>query len=447
MLTRREMLGVVGGAVTGLAGCGGHGAPGHGSVAPDATAPGGPSPASTATAPQAPPAPASARFAALTGFCDGIQPIGAIEREKRQEKARDLLRGAGFTALVLEAGPTMHYFAGGAWRRSERPLLMVLPVRGEPFFVGPAFEEGTLRESVVGARELRLWHEHEDPYALAIAGLRERGGRGRVAVEQSVRLFVSTGLARAGKGFTFENGAAIVDACRMVKSPAELAILRRANEATKAAIRAAASHVAPGMGEDDLGDLLRQAQETAGLTSIWALVAFGPNAAYPHGTRNRRPLAEGDLILVDTGGDLAGYQSDISRTWPFGTPGAEERRAFDTVLEAQRAAMELIRPGARCTDVDAAARKVVASRGFGDAYQRFTHRLGHGIGLEGHEPPYLVRANDTRLRPGMTMSNEPGIYLVGRYGIRIEDIVAVTDGPADVFGPRVGGLESPFGEG
>jgi Xaa-Pro dipeptidase len=444
MLTRREMLGVVGGAaVTGLAGLAGCG--GHASSAPAVAPQGAAGPAPPPTAP-APTPPAAARFAALKDFCAGIQPIGPAEREKRQERARDLLRGAGFAALVLEAGPSMHYFAGGAWRRSERPLLMVLPVRGEPFFVGPAFEEGTLRESVVGAGELRLWHEHEDPYALAIAGLRERGGRGRIAVEQTVRLFISSGLARAGNGFTFENGAALVDACRMVKSPAELAILRRANEATKAAIQAAASHVARGMGEDDLADLLREAQETAGLTSIWALVAFGPNAAYPHGTRNRRPLAEGDLILVDTGGDLAGYQSDISRTWPFGTPGAEERRAFDTVLEAQRAAMELIRPGARCADVDAAARKVVASRGFGDAYQRFTHRLGHGIGLEGHEPPYLVRANDTRLRPGMTMSNEPGIYLMGRYGVRIEDIVAVTDGPAEVFGPRVGGLESPFGD-
>jgi Xaa-Pro dipeptidase len=390
----------------------------------------------------------SRRFAALAGFCDGAVPIAADERAGRRERARKLLAEAGLLALVLEAGPSMEYFGGGAWRRSERPLLLAVPVEGAPFYVGPAFEEGTLRESVVGAGdELRVWHEHEDPYALAIAGLRERGARrGRIALEQSTRLFVSAGLMRAGGDLFFESGGAVVDACRMVKSAAELALLRRANQATKAALRAVAGEVSDGIGEDDLAALVQEAQETAGLRSIWSLVAFGPNAAFPHGTRNRRPLAGGDLILIDTGGDLHGYQSDISRTWAFGEVPAQGRRAFDAVRRAQAAALAAIRPGARCGDVDAVARGVIAEAGFGSDYQRFTHRLGHGIGLEGHEPPYLVRGNQTRLEPGMTMSNEPGIYVPGRFGIRIEDIVAVTEGGAEVFGPSVRSLEQPFGE-
>ena len=324
---------------------------------------------------------------------------------------------------------------------------MGLPASGAPFFVGPAFEEGTLRERLGGSPDLRVWQEHQDPYRLAVDALQDRGIRtGRVAVEPTTRMFILTGLTRAGGAMTFENGAAVVDACRMKKSPAELALLRRANQATKAALRAAADRVKPGMTEDEIRAMIRTAQETAGLTDIWALVLSGPNAAYPHGTKNRRAVAEGDLILVDTGGALHGYQSDITRTWALGAVDEPRRRAFETVRLAQAAALALIKPGTRCTDVDAAARKVMADRGFGTDYQRFTHRLGHGIGLEGHEHPYLVRDNHLRLEPGMTMSNEPGIYIPGEFGIRIEDIVAVTDGEPEVFGPRIQSLDAPFGE-
>jgi Xaa-Pro dipeptidase len=435
-MSRREVLGVLGGLPLAAAAC----ARGRSAAGPAAAGTGPPAPTGSG---------AARRFPELAGFCDGVAPIGADECAARQERARKLLRVAGFAALVVEAGPTMRYFAGDPWRRSERPLLLVLPVSGQPVFVGPAFEEGTLRESVVGGgAELRVWQEHEDPYALAVAALRDRGARrGRVALEPTTRLFISTGLARAGSGIAFDAGAAVVDACRMVKSAAELALLRRANQATKAALRAASARAAAGMTEDELAGLVREAQEAAGLDSVWTLALFGPDAAFPHGTRNRRRLADGDLILVDTGGDLHGYQSDITRTWAFGAVAPESRRAFDAVLAAQEAAMARIRPGARCGDVDAAARRVVAERGFGGDYQRFTHRLGHGIGLEGHEAPYLVRGSETRLVPGMTMSNEPGIYLAGRFGVRIEDIAAVTEEGVEVFGPRVRSLEAPFGDG
>lgn len=290
--------------------------------------------------------------------------------------------------------------------------------------------------------ELRVWQEHEDPYAVAAQALADRGVRtGRVAVDPELRWFVAQGLRRAG--LDLDSGAGVVDRSRMHKSPAELACLRRANEATKAALSAVAPHVQPGMRQSDVAALVREAQTAAGLGSIWALVLFGPDAAYPHGTESDRALAEGDLILVDTGGALHGYCSDITRTWAFGTPDDEQRRAWDIVSEAQRAAMARIRPGVRCSEVDATARAVVAAAGFGDGYERFTHRLGHGIGLNGHEHPYLVRGNELALAPGMTMSNEPGLYLPGRFGVRIEDIVAVTPDGAEVFGPMSESIAAP----
>lgn len=388
---------------------------------------------------------AGARFAALTGFCDGLTPPDERERGSRRERGRALLRDAGMTALILEAGTSLFYFTGMRWWPSERPLLYVLPARGEPVWIGPAFEEGTLRQSeAVRDADLRVWHEHESPYAVATQALVDRGVRaGRVAVDPDMRWFVVDGLRQARPGLELGSGAGVINGCRMIKSATELACLRRANEATKAALRAVAPQVRAGMRQSDVAALVRESQEAAGLTGIWSIVLFGPDAAYPHGTRSDRALAEGDLILVDTGGTLHGYCSDITRTWAFGGPGDEQRRAWQLVADAQQAAMARIRPGVRCSEVDAAARAVVAAAGHGDAYQSFTHRLGHGIGLNGHEHPYLVRGNDLVLAPGMTMSNEPGLYLPGRLGVRIEDIVAVTSDGVEVFGPGVESIEAP----
>jgi Xaa-Pro dipeptidase len=232
----------------------------------------------------------------------------------------------------------------------------------------------------------------------------------------------------------------------MIKSERELARLRRVNEATKAAVRLAAQYVEPGMTEDAIATLVREAQAAAGLSQIWVLALTGPNAAFPHGTRNGRPLESGDLILVDTGGALHGYRSDITRTWAVGTPSDAQRKAWDTVLAAQEAALAALKPGVACADVDAAARGVIEEAGYGAGYDKFTHRLGHGIGLQVHEEPYLVRGNRLALAPGMTFSNEPGIYVPGSLGVRLEDIVAVTADGAEVFGPRPRSLDDPFGE-
>ena len=387
----------------------------------------------------------SVQFQGLIGFCDGVPPIGADEHATRRDRARAQLRAYGMDALIVEAGESLVYFTGVRWGRSERPLLWVLPAEGVPTFIGPSFEESTLRE-LIGGAALRMWHEHERAYALVGAVLAEaKLGKPRLAVEPWTRMFVLEGLRRDIPTATVVDGGAVVRNCRMGKSPAELAILRRANEATKAALRAAADHTRDGMLEAEMAGLVRAALATAGLVDPWALVLFGTNAAFPHGTRGALTLADGDLVLADVGASLHGYRSDITRTWPFGQVTDLAKQVFDAVVQAQTAGLAEIRPGQPCGAADAAARAAIARAGFGPDDKYFTHRLGHGIGLEVHEDPYLVRDNPLILTEGMTMSNEPGVYIPGKLGVRVEDIVAVTRDGAEVFGPRALSLELPFG--
>lgn len=380
---------------------------------------------SCATAPR----PADDRYASLRGFTADAKPLTAEHHAKHVARARELVRGAGLTALVVEAGRTLWYLSGVRWGLSERPFLMIVPAEGSPRWVAPAFEALRARESI-GDAELLVWQEDEDPYALAKKAI----GTGRVAVAPQMRDFVVRGL-RGAVG-EVESGAAIVEALRTIKGPDELALLERANLATKAALRIARDATRVGMSEGEMRTIITEAQQAAGLVHVWALVLFGENAAFPHGTGRERTLAEGDLVLIDTGGQLHGYCSDITRTWPCGNATPDAKRALETVLAAQSAAFEVLAPGTPCADADAAARKVIADAGFGEDYAAFTHRLGHGIGLDGHEAPYLVRGNTTILRPGMTMSNEPGIYRPGAFGVRIEDILAITADGHRVFGER-----------
>lgn len=350
-------------------------------------------------------------------------------------------------ALIVEAGHDMQWLGGPQWGRSERALLLLVPREGDTTLLGPAFEAGTLAARQGGlAHALELWHEHEDPHALALALLGRASTSGAIVVGSDTRTFIVEGLRRVAPTRGFASADAIVELLRRCKTPAELALLRRANEVTKRAIVAAAKRARVGMHEHELADEVAAALRAAGLDDPWVLPLFGPNAAYPHGTPEGRTLAEGDMILVDTGAFLHGYASDITRSWHFGEPrslDAKRRDAWATLRAAQDAALARIEPGTPCSEVDAAARAVIERAGFAPDYGHFTHRLGHGIGMQVHEPPYLVRGNAHRLEIGNTMSVEPGVYLPGEFGLRLEDIVAVGEAGAEVFGPLAGSPDSP----
>jgi Xaa-Pro dipeptidase len=375
-------------------------------------------------------------------MCDGVAPPDADEHAAHRSAMQAALRAADLGALVVEPGPMMQYLSGVQWGRSERSFLLLLPAVGDPRFIVPAFEARRAAEQV-GALPVETWQEHADPFAAVGRAL--RATRGRVALEAETRTFIVAGIAaHVGRRRIVDDSAAVASV-RMRKTTAELSRLRRANEATKAALKVVSTLVRPGMKQSEVADLVRRAQTVAGLSDVWVLALAGPAAAFPHGTQTDRAVAAGELMLVDTGGALHGYRSDITRTWAVGTVAEPVRRAWETVLAAQTAALDVVRPGVRAGEVDAAARAVMAEAGFGAAYEQFTHRLGHGIGLQVHEAPYLVRDNELRLEAGMTMSNEPGIYVPGAFGVRLEDIVAVTEQGAEVFGPRARAWDEPFG--
>ncbi|MCG8421024.1 MAG: Xaa-Pro peptidase family protein [Proteobacteria bacterium] len=383
-------------------------------------------------------------FESLHGFCDGIDPPSQAEYEAHVARVQSRLRRLGLAAVVVEPGASMTYLSGVRWRLSERPFLLVVLAAGDPVWVCPSFERATARERIGAQAEIASWYEHQDPYEQAARVI--GAGSGRVAMDPTARLFVFAGLASA-LGADRIAAIDVVGDCRANKSDAELARLRRANCATKAAIRAAAAMARPAMNQQEFAAKIAAAQGAAGLSDVWVLCLFGPNAAFPHGTGQERQLRSGDFILVDTGGSLHGYRSDITRTWPFGRVSSEARDVWEIVRRAQQAAMAKIAPGVPCSEPEAAARTVVEQAGYGPGYRYFTHRLGHGIGLQVHERPYLVRGNPRILQPGMTMSNEPGIYIPGQLGVRIEDIVAVTADGNEVFGPGVDSIDRPLGTG
>lgn len=378
-------------------------------------------------------------YAVLGGFCDGIAEVSPEEYAERSTAIAEALKGAGLAAVVVEPGANMQYGCGVRWSRSERPFLWVLRADGTEAWVCPAFERRTAAERLPEGADVVVWQEHEDPFA-AVARLVGTGAS--VAVDPDTRGFIFSGIASHVAG-TRVDGAPI-EGVRIRKRGAELSRLRRANEATKAAIAAASARLQVGMTQSAFAAELVAAQQAAGLEQVWCLALFGPAASFPHGTQEDRTLRADDVVLVDTGGSLHGYRSDVSRTWTVGKPGAEVEDAWNTVASAQASALSAIRDGAPCAEPDTRARAVIEAAGHGRGYERFTHRLGHGIGLQVHEPPYLRPENSRVLRPGMTMSNEPGVYVPGAFGVRIEDIVAVTEGAPEVFGAPVGPFEDPL---
>ena len=411
---------------------------GAGLLAPAALA----RPESVAAAPASLPAPPQDK--PTNPFASRIVPITKEERQSRVAKARRLMAGSGIDALILEGGTTMRYFSSVRWGRSERTFLMVLPPAGEPWYIAPKFEESRALEQVSPA-PLYTWEEDESPFDLLRTAMRDRGmGTATVALEESTRYFVSEGIGRSLAAAKIVNGTPVTAECRAVKSEAELALMQVANDITAEAYRASVPQLKPGMTEGEFGRIVSKEFTAAGAGG-GALVLFGEASAHPHGLEKESVLREGDIVLIDGGCSVEGYASDVTRTTVFGKPTERMTKVFDAVFRAQQAALAAARPGVTGESLDAAARKVVEEAGFGPGYRYFTHRLGHGIGMEGHEWFYLVRGNVRPEVPGDVHSNEPGIYIPGEFGIRIEDEMVITPGGAKLMLPPPAGLEAIFG--
>jgi Xaa-Pro dipeptidase len=402
-------------------------------------------------------APQESSGRALPKAFDGLQPLGnrvhPITQEEfsaRREHARKLMASAdpALDALYITAGSSsLYYFTGVRWGLSERLMAVLLLRSGDPVVICPAFESDRLHELVKFPAEFRTWEEDESPYVLAAKALAERGLRtGRVGIEERVPFVFYDGLRRAGAAYEYVPASPVTIGCRGQKSPAELELMRLACAATVDCFRAVFASLHEGMTEKEVNGLVRGGFQRMGLEG-GALVLFGQWAALPHGTTTPQKLREGDVVLIDGGTSVEGYASDVTRTTVLGTPGEKHRRAFDTVHRAQEAALDAARAGHLSGSVDDAARAAIISAGYPNGYKVFTHRLGHGIGLDGHEHPYLVRGSRTLLAPGMTFSNEPGIYLRGDFGLRLEDdMVITTDGPAQLLTPGLStSLEKPCG--
>ena len=390
-------------------------------------------------------------IASLKSMKDQPVPITVEERKARIERARVLMVENKLQAIVVTNGNSLPYYSAVHWWPSERFFGMVLPAKGNAFLVCPAFEEGRAREQLdagpFGAKvEVRTWQEDEDPYQRVAEGLRDIGvSSGVVGIEEKTPYVFSNGIALHAPALQMASATPVTAGCRMIKSEHELALMRLASKVSITAYEAAYHALQPGMTQQEFQTLVESAHTQLGFHGS-ADAQVGPYSATPHGSIQPQKIKEGTIVLMDGGCSVEGYASDISRTFVLGKPTAKMNKIFEIVYRAQSAALAAARPGAECQSVDAAARKVVIDAGYGPGFKYFTHRVGHGMGLDGHEWPYLVPGNATVVRANMTFSDEPGIYLPGEFGVRIEDDMHVTTDGAELLTPRSPSLEQPFGE-
>jgi Xaa-Pro aminopeptidase len=390
-------------------------------------------------------------IAALHSLRREAKPITVEERAERQEKARRLMQDNNLSAILLSQGTSLAYFTGIHWEGGERLFAMVLPAKGEAFYVSPAFEEGRAREQIAQSPsgsnpDLRVWQEDENPYARVAQGLTDRGiASSTIGIEETVKFVFSDNLRKAAASAIFTTATPVTAGCRMIKSRHEIDLMRLAAKVTLAAYEATYRSLKIGMTQRDVEEMLETAHRKLGFEG-GADVQVGEYSSFPHGSVQPQEIREGTIVMIDGGCAVEGYQSDITRTFVLGKAADKMKQVFDIVHRAQSAALAAAKPGAEAGTVDAAARKVITEAGFGPDYKYFTHRLGHGMGMDGHEWPYLVRGNPIKLQPEMTFSDEPGIYIRGEFGIRLEDDMHIKEDGAELFTPQSPSLEDPFGK-
>jgi len=386
-----------------------------------------------------PPAAGAAAFA-------GAAPITPAERAARIANVQSLMQRDRIAALLVEAGSSLEYFTGIRWWRSERTTAALIPASGQAIVVTPFFEVPSVQESLEVEADVRPWHEDQSPFALIADAMRAVGAAGPLAVEWTTRFFI-VDHTRSVPGFGREivSGEALVNACRMIKSPAELALMQSSNDITLAAIRHTHGQTRAGMTAGDIRAILEGRIRELGGAEPFSLVLLNEASAYPHGTAQPQAVREGSVVLIDTGCKWHGYASDISRTWVVGAPTKRQREVWETVKRGQEIVLEAAKIGAPVGDMDVAVRNHYEGLGWAKDYglPGTSHRAGHGIGMDGHEPPNLMRADRTQLAAHMCFSNEPGIYIPGEFGVRLEDIWHMTAAGPKLFTPLAKSIDEP----
>jgi Xaa-Pro dipeptidase len=404
-------------------------------------------PVAAAAISAASPTPSAASAAELRSLTADAKPISADERRARIAKLQALMVQRQVGALLVEPGSTLDYFTGIQWRRSERITLAVIPGRGEVLVVTPAFEEPSVRETLQVGNDVRAWNEHESPFEKIVQGLHDRGvASGVIAAEPTLRFFIVDGLNQASNKYRIVSGDPLVRTCRLIKSPAELSLMQVANNVTIEALRHVHAHVEHGMSSADVGALMDRTTIALGGSPEFSLVLLNEASAYPHGSRQVQTIREGSVVLMDCGCTVQGYQSDISRTWVFGQANARQRKVWNTVKRGQEIALETAKIGLPVGSIDDAVRRYYEGEGWGPGYKLpgLPHRTGHGIGLDGHEPAYLVHGDATALQAGMCFSDEPGLYIPGEFGIRLEDCWVMTASGPKPFTALAKSVDQPI---
>ncbi len=360
---------------------------------------------------------------------------------RRQERLRQELITRKLDLFVAAPSVNFQYFTGYNPGRSERLIALFLPVKGAPVVVCPSFEVERLRRNTA-VQDIRGWEEQDDPWKLvrrALGEMKPQHGRGELALEHTFDYasYVRLGDV-AGGDWHVQTAQPVTERLRIIKYPEEIALIRQAIAITEASIAATFAALQAGLTEQEVVERLSDAMRSRGAAG-GGLVQFGPSSALPHSHPGGLRLEREMVVLIDAGSPVQGYASDITRTiWWGDSPSEEFKKVFNTVHDAQTAAMQLGKPfTTRCQEMDRTARKVIADAGYGEF---FTHRLGHGMGMDGHEVPYLVEGNETRLEPGMVFTIEPGIYQPGKFGVRIEDDCLMTDTGLEVLSHRVAKL-------
>jgi Xaa-Pro dipeptidase len=386
-----------------------------------------------------------ASILALQPVLPQVVPITDAERRTRLQKAQQLMAENHMDAVFMGGGTSLHYFTGMHWFNSERMMGMLLPKAGDPIYITPAFEQSRALEQIKFGHDVRAWEEHESPYQKVAQIMSElHASTGALGIEDQVPFFRSTGIAKALPHVQLVPATAVTAGCRSIKSPAELALMQVANNATLAVYHAVWKGLEPGMTQQQVLAWIDAAYMRQGLRGE-ASINVGKYTAQPHGSIEPQHILEGTAVMLDDGCFVDGYQSDITRTFVLGKATDKMKKVFAIVQKAQRAALQAAHPGATMESVDAAARKVVVDGGYGPDYKYFGHRLGHGIGMDMHEWYYLVRGNKRQIAAHMTFSDEPGIYIPGEFGVRLEDDMYVTDEGAHLFTPQSPSIELPFG--